>query len=497
MAAPDQSRSKKSFLTAAALFIMALYFTRDGVFRPLWFDEALTVMNFMALPGPVEIYHNYVIPNNHIIYTAFLKFWSCAYQPFVAFDIYLRMFSLAVTFAAFGIMFYRWKKLCGIWAVSLVCACFAFSLPFGIYSVAVRGYMLSFLLVVMAVEFARRWIFGPNWRNGIAYCIISLLAVGTIPSNIIALGGVVLCFAEFPLKNRNFIGRFVFLAIIPLASLALFYLPISRGVSRVMALKEGWHDGVAAMIALYLSWAISFLPAIIAVIFAAPLALKRKNSRKRTLIAVLALLLPAPFFLVISPAPFPRAFFPIWPVWMYLLCCGLGHLFSLARLKKYRLAAKPPLLLTVLAGAVFAWGMAQQEIKEYLSAKYVGQQGLDDFFCPYYMKDSFNPFDAVKSLQARGATEQSAKIYISFNADPYSIIFYGKMLGISPDIWSFDNPRGKVLFLENNCRRAILAGEGDENAFLKRFKGKNIELISAGNCFQRIYSVGNDDNAKP
>jgi len=388
-------------------------------------------------------------------------------------------------------MFFRWKKQSGIWATALVCACFAFSLPFGIYSVAVRGYMLSFLLVVMALEFARGWISGPNWKNGAAYFIVSLLAVGTIPSNIVALGAVVLCFAEFPLKNRKFIARFVFLAMIPLIALALFYLPITRGVAKVMALKEGWHNGIAAMTALYLSWAVSFLPVIAAVIFVVPLVLKRKSSRRKALITVLILLLPAPFFLIFSPAPFPRVFFSVWPVWMYLLCRGLGHLFALTRLNKH----KPLLLMIVLAGAIFACGMAQQEIKEYLSAKYVGQQALDDFFCPYYMKNSFNPFDAVKSLQVQGATEHP--IYVSFNADPYSIIFYGKMLGIPADVWLFDNPRGKVLSLENNCRRAILTGRGDESAFLGRFKGKILEPVSAGTSFQRIYSISNDDNAKP
>lgn len=497
MADQKQSRSKKNFLIAGALCIVVLYFTRDGIFRQLWFDEALTVMNFMALPGPVEIYHNYVIPNNHIVYTVLLKFWVYAYQPVVAFDVHLRLFSLVIALAAFAIMFVRWRKRCGTCPVALVCACFAFSLPFGIYSVAVRGYMLSFLLIVASLEFARQWIVRPNWKTGAAYFIISLLAVGTIPSNIIALGAVVLCFAEFPLKNKKLIAGYLFLAIIPLIALALFYLPISRGVSRVMALKEGWPDGVAAMTVLYLSWAVSFLPVIVSAIFAAPWLLKRKHSWMKALSLVIVVLLPVPFFLIISPAPFPRVFFAIWPVWMYLLCRGLGHLFALARLKQYRLAAKPLLPLAILAGAVFACGMVQPEIKEYLSAKYVGQRSLDDFFCPYYMKESFNPFDAVKSLQVQGATEQPAKIYISFNADPYSIVFYGKMLGISPDVWCFDNPKGHVLSLDNNCRRAILGGADEQSVFLERFKGKLLEPAFAGTCSQQIYLVRNADNPKP
>ena len=72
------------------------------------------------------------------------------------------------------------------------------------------------------------------------------------------------------------------------------------------------------------------------------------------------------------------------------------------------------------------------------------------------------------------------------------------MLGVSPDVWLFDNPRGKVLSIENNCRRAILTGAGDENAFTGRFKDKILEPASAGKNFQRIYSVGaNANNARP
>jgi hypothetical protein len=491
-----QNRSKRNFLITAAVFIAALFYVRDGIFRALWFDEALTFMNFAALPGPAEIYHNYVIPNNHIIYTILLKYWAMLYQPVIAFDVHLRLLSVVLTLGAFALMIFLWKKQCGIMPVALICLCFAFSLPFAIYSVAIRGYMLSFMLVAAAMELARLWMHGTNWKTGTGYFIVSLLAVGAIPSNIIAIGAVVLCFAGFPLKNRKFVARFLFLAIMPLIALLLFYFPIWNVVSaKILKLKEGWPDGVAAMIVLYSSWIISFLPAILAAILALPLLLTRKKSRLNMALAALVLLLPVPFFFVLSPAPFPRVFFALWPVWMYLLCRALGHLLAFARLRKYRIAATPMLLLAIFAGAIFVWGMAQQEIKEDLSVKLVGTQALDDYFSPYYMKSYFNPFDVVKALQAQGETEFPKKVFVSFDADPYSIIFYGNMLGVPFEVWRFDGPRGRVSELDNNCRRAVIVGEGDENKFLQRFKGKTLEPLSTAESFQHIYLVKDSESA--
>ena len=43
--------------------------------RPLWFDEALTVLNFALLETPDKIYHSYIIPNNQIVHTILLHWW--------------------------------------------------------------------------------------------------------------------------------------------------------------------------------------------------------------------------------------------------------------------------------------------------------------------------------------------------------------------------------------------------------------------------------------
>ena len=42
--------------------------------RPLWFDEALTILNFALMEDPAAIYRNYVIPNNQIVHPILVHF---------------------------------------------------------------------------------------------------------------------------------------------------------------------------------------------------------------------------------------------------------------------------------------------------------------------------------------------------------------------------------------------------------------------------------------
>ena len=46
------------------------------LYRPLWFDEALTLMNFVSGKSLNQIYNSYIIPNNQIIYSMSLALWT-------------------------------------------------------------------------------------------------------------------------------------------------------------------------------------------------------------------------------------------------------------------------------------------------------------------------------------------------------------------------------------------------------------------------------------
>ena len=126
-----------------AIFMVVCGFilgVRDALFRELWFDEALTIGEFMYLPTIAAVYRNYVIPNNHIIYTIFLKFWNELYPSGLSLDFYWRLFTVLTAAVTVGVIFERWRKRYGIITLALVLFAFSYSLPFEIYSTAVREY---------------------------------------------------------------------------------------------------------------------------------------------------------------------------------------------------------------------------------------------------------------------------------------------------------------------------------------------------------------------
>lgn len=45
------------------------------LFRPFWFDEVLTLDNFVMRPPLSRIYFLYEIPNNHIVFSMLEKVW--------------------------------------------------------------------------------------------------------------------------------------------------------------------------------------------------------------------------------------------------------------------------------------------------------------------------------------------------------------------------------------------------------------------------------------
>jgi hypothetical protein len=77
--------------------------------------------------------------------------------------------------------------------------------------------------------------------------------------------------------------------------------------------------------------------------------------------------------------------------------------------------------------------------------------------------------------------------YISFASGPYSFLFYGAVSGVPKWKWYFDNPDFKIHVLEDNSF-AILSEQDNIDNFKKRFKIKNMTLISDLG-FHQLYMV--------
>ncbi len=450
------------FAAPAAIVVLASLAILPFMFRPLWFDEALTINEYIRLDKISDIYFFYTIPNNHIVYNIFLK---CFLGIFPFSEPMLRLPSAIFGLASVLALFYLLRRQFGVAISSLLMLCLVFSMPFSIYATAARGYMLSFLLISAALVFSLRFVKTRRLSDFAFYFFCVLLSVGTIPSNLAAI------FCIFPVilleNNRVPIKKLslpigLLLGGVCLA-LAVFYLPILGKFLKAMRLKEGWPDPFQAAFHFYGALAISFLPAILfglAGLFSG--VAKRK---KMFILSLAALLVPGIFFFLRSPSPFPRALFSCWPVIIYIL----GHLChrtaAIMRLKlkaPHRRLIFLSVFLLIMLTAFFEQGQRAE------LSKFFTRSGQDDYFKPYFI-ENFNPVKAVrKTIELRKNRPDS--IFVDKSFDYPSFIFYAGVLGIPRECIIFDFPYKQIDNLDSH-REIYVVTTGDERmrGFIERF----------------------------
>jgi len=422
--------------TIAAPIIAFAAIALAALGRPLWFDEVLTLTNFVFGRSIGQIYHSYVIPNNHILYSFLLRGW-CEMPLFGGLVTHFRLLScllglgFMVSFAAV------FRKRLGMSIAVLLLLGFVLSPAALIYGTAVRGYMLSALLTIFVLHFAFCFAAEPTKKNGILYTLFSLLAVATIPSNLFAIGCAV-C-AVIPVMGTHFWKKrqFYYLVLLPFVTLMLFYGPILPDLLRCFALHEGMGDRWGVLYQLLLA-ASSILTFFLPFALAGTLKAVSLKRLKRTWPRWVLLFLPFLPCFVLTVAPFPRTFFACAPVLLY--CAGLGgrHLLAAARLRRGKASGKTLFYFCFFA-MLLAGGFVQSH-REMLSSR-CGGEAFDDFFAPYYVRKGFAPDKLVGFLQKEFP---DAHIYCTFDSDPYSILFCSDCFGGDGNRFGFDNPRGRA-----------------------------------------------------
>ncbi len=483
----ERTRRKDFLFALCAVVGLGALNALGMIGRPFWMDEAITTMEFATRPGLLGVYFNYTIPNNHILFTYVVKTcldlseWSGFLYGFV-----LRTPSLLFGCGALALLLVLCARRGGLPAGAALAAFLGVSSTFAIYATAVRGYMLSLCLVaaacLLAARFARRGCFG----SGLGYLLISMLCVGTIPTNALALE----CAALISLRGNPFKRplRSLWLFLAPPLALAVFYLPILPLFLRSLSLGEGWFSASSALANLYGAFALAFLPLLPFCVWGA-VSLWRNAGRyaKSRLLAGLAILLvPVGVELCAGTPPFPRVFLPLWAVWLAILSAPLGRAFK--SLGKAAPNLKIPLALGLLLCLQLGTALNfRHEVREAL----FGDGVHDDLLLPRYAESAFRP-DAIakRVLEISKENPDLGGVFVSFDADHYSVIMHGKFLDVPEGLWLFDSPkRGRIESLPaGKDVLLVCAGKDDLEALEKRFGFKEPELLFDSGV-QRLYKV--------
>jgi len=497
------------------IMVVLLLLLTMGIFllplmnRPIWFDEAWSIMVYTTLPYS-KIYLSYSAPNNHILLNILLKLWINSVGNFFPLsELTFRLFSMVISGTVILLMFRFWYKRLGVIATYFTILSFSISTPFLIYGSALRGYMLSLIFVLCGLEAAMKFTETARKKFLLFYFLSALGSVAVIPSNVFVFAII----AILPLPKRVFSNnspvRFLkerwLLAILPLLSFLLFYGPIWQHLYFALKNNNGWLHPTYAILHLYAAFSITLLPLISLGIIGGGIYVKSRfnakfaNNRKKskfysksgTVISVLSLLLifiaPAMVIICKNPAPFPRVFFQVWPIWLFITGIGIKHIVAANRsYRKSKTIRKTALLLSLI---IIGWGFMLQFLSPLLSRIFTRRFSQDDFFQPYYMKASFNPLKTVETA-IKLTNKQKQKIFLSQYADFPSLIFYGKLKGVEEDFWITDYPGKKTLTSKKTPGKyyIIVKEQGDLFLIKRRFHLKKIKLLNK-KSLQKIYEV--------
>ena len=407
--------------------------------RQLWFDEALTVLEFSLLKSPADIYTSYVIPNNHILFTVVIHYWIKFQPSWLALDLWLRLPSL---FCAIGLLLYmgrRFRRFCGALPLAVTLATLAISPPFLVYATAVRGYMMGALLVTIAMGSALDLCAAYRLRDLVIYELCVFGAVLTVPSDLAALVGVLLF--VIPVLGRRFWldWRFYLLTLAVPAAFLVAYLPIWSDFLAVSRLGEGWHERGSSVVCVY----VALFSALGLMTFTAAWHGAR-NVRGRNwhrLLRWAIWLLPIPAAWIFKAAPFPRVYFPLFPVLAVAAAMGLRDvsLWDRKRTLKPRSGQQTVLIVALLTSFV-SWSTLWRspQVLSALSQRFGGDLG-DDFFHAYYLRRGHRPELVAEALEKLDCKT----VYLSFLSDPWAIRLYHMARG-NHAVYLFDGPRGLV-----------------------------------------------------
>jgi len=432
--------------------------------RQLWFDEALTVLNFACLDSAAEIYTSYVIPNNQLLFSVVIHYWIKLYPGGVPLDLWLRLPSLLCALVMLVYMGRRFRRFCGALPLAVTLTALAISPPFLVYATAVRGYMLGALLVVVALGSALDFCAAYRLRDVVVYEVCVFLAVLTVPSDLAALAGALLF--VLPALGRRFWRdwRAFILVFAPAAAFMVAYLPIWKNFLQVAKLGEGWHERGASVLCVYIALSAAFGILPLALLWRGVRIVKKRAWHR--LLRGLVWLLPIPAAWIFKAAPFPRVYFPLFPVLALAVAIGLRDI-SLIDWKK-RLPSRgmthTVMMIAAMLSVFILWGALwrSESVKSALSRRFGGDLG-DDFFRSYYLRRTHRPALAAEALEKLNA----GAVYFSFLSDPWSIIFYHMSRGGRAE-YLFDGPRGRVPELPAGTVVVIRRGE-DPLEVAKRF----------------------------
>jgi hypothetical protein len=435
-------------------------------FRAFWWDESITLINFIQLPF-YDIYKQYTIANNHIAYSIVLKLWDiCSGDLFIKSELHYRIFSVMIGLSALVVIYSFIKRIFSKKTAFFITLIFAVSQPFAIYSTAIRGYMFSFLFISITLYSTYYLYQKDSYLNRVIYFFSTLLTIAIMPSNILGIYiGIlgIIPFADNYFKNKQKLTQIFFnkkqfyIFFVPIIVFLIFYLPLWDKLFAIAVHNSGTVSVISSISNIYLGFFLAFFPLICLLIFVL-LHQKIANSQiegsatfdnvstlqynlKKSYLGygafVLFICCPLIILTTGRVVAFPRLFFQLWPLGIIYCANILEWCFGkyiLLKCRKNKLEINElehnmifnSRLHLLYIGIILFWGGLMLNCNYLLSDMFFYNGLYDDFLSPYYLRN-YNPKKMILDLKEL-SSNSNIPVYVSESTDFASIILYSTIL---------------------------------------------------------------------
>ncbi|MBI2191944.1 MAG: hypothetical protein HYU36_08170 [Planctomycetes bacterium] len=428
-------RSSFPYLLVATLLAAGL--SAGNLTKELWFDEAYTLGHFIAR-GFFGVFTDYHSTNNHILFTFLLVGWVKLHLLLDWPEWCLRLLPWSFALASVACLHaavHAWRgPLAAFYAAVLL----GTSHVFLNFSCQVRGYSLSALETSLALWLILRLLERPTRIGLAAYALVALLAVGTIPTNVLPLSalaawGIIELVHRGALKSAAGLRAAAVIALAPPSGL-LWYLWHPRVRSQFLQLVPSEPASFTAATRVWADLGYALLtdllwltPLFIGGVLLLGLRpdLDDERSRPRPGYFLLAALTPLLLVFRFNSLSLSRVFFPFFPWWF----AGLGIALDEAcrRLARRWPRLGQPLRLLILGVAALAACREATFVTGYRER--LASERPQGVYDQYYQVD-FSPHGVIDFLSRAG--DSGPGVALTDESDHYALKFHAFLYEFAP-----------------------------------------------------------------
>jgi len=430
-------------LTIALLPFLYWLYTYINV--DLWYDEVVSIKHFMLVNFKKTFFY-YPAPNNHIFFNfvnqVLTRITNCRDFVKIAEHVYiLRAFQGLIALATGYYSVLITKRFFNLQNSLLVLVVLFTTIPFMNFSLQLRGYSLSILLVTMTIYHVLTYIESCSSRNRNLIVISSALLMYTIPSNIYLLASMVvplgiLWLYHLKLNNEkiNIYFKSIFFIGLGVVIATVLYLPVIKSVLfnqfATRELTDTYYS--LKLIPILQKSFLSKRYLLLGLSFIGVLFFLRKTSKKEKVIyASLLFTLFFPFVLsfVHQKFPFQRVFVPLVPLFCILITVPVIYLINQIPKPKFAFVCYIALSLYCLAIFYNEVNTNNEQPKFKLINKHAKVQNV---YQNYFLSDFFKQKETMQLLKTQHSNKPvfllrqldmpSTEFYLSINNIAYKEI---------------------------------------------------------------------------